>query len=132
MCIRDSARLPAKVTDRLLAGSYATPEEVQAAIDLAREEIAEVASAQAVINTPNPAATVVSDEFSRAEEALRYIFGSREAKTPPPNMRSLRQLWVNWTGDSHIPVSYTHLDVYKRQVLFCTTSLGICHRSSLL
>ena len=99
--IRD-ARLPAKVTDRLLTGSYATPEEVQAAIDLAREEIAEVAGAQAVINTPKPAATVVSDEFSRTEEALRYIFGSREAKTPPPNMRSLRQLWVNWTGDSHI------------------------------
>ena len=78
--IRD-ARLPARVTDRLLAGVYATPEEVQAAIDLAREEIAEVASAQAVINTPKPAATVVSDEFSRTEEALRYIFGSREAKT---------------------------------------------------
>ena len=99
--IRD-ARLPAKVTDRLLAGVYATPEEVQAAIDLAREEIAEAVGAQAVINTPKPAAAVVSDEFSRTEEALRYIFGSREAKTPPPNMRSLRQLWVNWTGDSHI------------------------------
>ena len=99
--IRD-ARLPAKVTDRLLAGAYATPEAVQAAIDLAREEIAEAVGAQAVINTPKPAANVVSDEFSRTEEALRYIFGSREAKTPPPNMRSLRQLWVNWTGDSHI------------------------------
>ena len=99
--IRD-ARLPAKVTDRLLAGIYATPEEVETAIDLAREEIAEAVGAQAVINTPKPAAAVVSDEFSRTEEALRYIFGSREAKTPPPNMRSLRQLWVNWTGDSHI------------------------------
>jgi hypothetical protein len=99
--IRD-ARLPARVTDRLLAGNYATPEEVQAAIDAAREEISEAVGAQAVINTPKPAAAIVSDEFSRTEEALRYIFGSREAKTPPPNMRSLRQLWVNWTGDSNI------------------------------
>ena len=99
--IRD-ARLPARVTDRLLASDYATPEEVQAAIDAVREEIAEAVGAQAVINTPKPAATVISDEFSRTEEALRYIFGSREAKTPPPNMRSLRQLWVSWTGDSNI------------------------------
>ena len=45
----------------------------------------------------------------RTEEALRYIFGSREAKTPPPNLRSLRQLWVNWTG----AVSYTHLRAHE-------------------
>ena len=94
--IRD-AKLPARVTDRLLQGDYPTPEAVTAAIDAARDELTELLSAQAVINTPKPAATVISDEFSRAEEALRYIFGARDAKTPAANMRSLRQLWVSWT-----------------------------------
>jgi hypothetical protein len=99
--IRD-AKLPPRVTDRLLQGDYPTPEDVTTAIDAARDELSEVLSAQAVINTPKPAATVVSDEFSRTEEALRYIFGARDAKTPPANMRSLRQLWVSWTGDANI------------------------------
>lgn len=99
--IRD-AKLPPRVTDRLLQGEYPSPEAVSAAIDAARDELTEVLSAQAVINTPKTAATVVSDEFSRAEEALRYIFGARDAKTPAANLRSLRQLWVAWTGDANI------------------------------
>ena len=99
--IRD-AKLPPRMTDRLLQGDYPTPEAVAAAIDAARDELTELLSAQAVINTPKPAATVISDEFSRTEEALRYIFGARDAKTPAANLRSLRQLWVSWTGDSNI------------------------------
>lgn len=99
--IRD-AKLPPRVTDRLLQGDYPTPEAVAAVIDAARDELTELLSAQAVINTPKPAATVISDEFSRTEEALRYIFGARDAKTPAANLRSLRQLWVSWTGDSNI------------------------------
>ncbi len=99
--IRD-AKLPSRMTDRLLRGDYPTLDAVTAAIDAARDELTELLSAQAVINTPKPAATIVSDEFSRTEEALRYIFGARDAKTPSANMRSLRQLWVSWTGDSNI------------------------------
>ena len=99
--IRD-AKLPPRVTDRLLQGVYPTPEAVTAAVDAARDELTELLSAQAVINTPKPPATVLSDEFSRTKEALRYIFGARDAKTPPANLRSLRQLWVSWTGDSNI------------------------------
>ena len=99
--IRD-AKLPPRVTERLLQGNYMTPEDVAVAIDATRDELTEVLSAHVVINTPKPAATVISDEFSRAEEALRYIFGARDAKTPAANMRSLRQLWVSWTGDSNI------------------------------
>ena len=85
----------------------------------------------------------IANEFQSIDEFLKKIRGKQNSKVYPqidrgikewtreklensnPNVTTLRYLTVSCRANSLdeatiLPVSYTHLDVYKRQAFFCT------------
>lgn len=101
----NAADLPEPTRLRLEAGSYNTPDEVQAAIEAARVELAALQESE-VINLGNRPVgrggrqrVEVVDPRDVAQAHLDWFFGVEGAASPPANYRRLDALYVAMTGD---------------------------------
>jgi hypothetical protein len=94
------AGLPRVVEERLLLGDYQTPEEVDAAIERARAELALLNEA-GVVQLPGrpPREWSVHDPLDEAGRHVAFFFGAPGAAAPPPNLRRFDHLYVALTGD---------------------------------
>jgi len=96
--------LPTVTQQRLLKGSYDTPEAVQLAIQEARDEVAALSADDTIsIGGSHPRLTVTSGDIrtprEMAQSHIDYFFGVEGATPPPANYRSLQQLYIALTGD---------------------------------
>ncbi len=116
-----AARLPQPVQERLMAGRYESLEEVDAAVALARAELAALNEAGVVrlsglglgggkVNRTEEGAAArfgaghrirLSDPLDEARDLVGFFFGAAGAPEPPPNLRSFADLYVALTGDVH-------------------------------
>lgn len=98
--IINNSDLPALTRQRLSSSDYATPEDVFAAIDAARAELAALHD-DGIIQLPGRPRISVSDPLEEATAQVGYFFGTSDAPTPPSNMRNFADLYVALTGDVH-------------------------------
>ncbi|MCO5181538.1 MAG: hypothetical protein M9896_15965 [Candidatus Promineofilum sp.] len=97
--------LPAVVQERLGAGAYETADDVYAAVERARAELAALREAEVVrldgLGAAGRSARgyQLRDPLDEARELLGFFFGAAGAPTPPPNLRSFGDLYVALTGD---------------------------------
>ncbi len=98
-----AANLPERVRTRLAAGTYARPEDLEAAIDDAREELAELASEGVIQIGPTPPRGRrihgMVTGIDQLQAATDWIFGHPEADTPEPHIRQVRNWYHALTGD---------------------------------
>jgi len=98
-----AANLPARVRDRLAAGTYQTPEELEAAIEDAREELAELASEGVIQIGPQPPRGRrihgMTTGLDQLQAATDWLFGDVEAETPEPHIRNVHNWYHALTGD---------------------------------
>ena len=97
MCIRDRSISAAKITvaDQVYTGAPLTPEIT---VTLGGKQIAD---------TEYDVGLSADDLTDRFYEAAEKYYEAKEAAVTSPIMRELERVVL--------PVSYTHLDVYKRQ-----------------
>lgn len=98
-----SSNLPEVVRQRLAAQSYDSPEQLDQAVQGAREELAALAAEQ-VINvggTPPRGTRIggMQNGVDRVSAAWDWIFGVPEAGYPEPQLRDVRGLYQMLTGD---------------------------------
>ena len=97
--------LPVAVQERLGTGQYDTADEVYAAVERARAELAALREADVVRMDGMGAAGrstrgyQVRDPLDEARGLVSFFFGASGAPTPPPNLRSFSDLYVALTGD---------------------------------
>ncbi len=97
-----SSGLPAAVQERLGEGRYETAEDVYAAVERARGELAALSEAGVVrLGGTRPASLQLRDPLDEARGLMGFFFGAADGATPPPNMRSISDLYVALTGDVH-------------------------------
>lgn len=102
--------LPGPVQERLGAGQYETADDVYAAVERARAELAALNEAGIVrlggmgspeSGRPESGRLRLRDGLDEARELVGFFFGAAGAPTPPPNLRSFADLYVALTGDVH-------------------------------
>lgn len=98
-----ASNLPAVVRQRLAAGNYDSPEQLDQAVQAARDELAALA-ADEVINvggTPPRGSRVsgMQTGVDRVTAAWDWIFGVPDAGVPDPQLRDVRHLYQMMTGD---------------------------------
>jgi len=102
--------LPGPVQERLGAGRYETADDVHAAVERARAELAALNEAGIVrlggMGSPEHGRLEsgrlrLRDGLDEARELVGFFFGAAGAPTPPPNLRSFADLYVALTGDVH-------------------------------
>ena len=103
-----SSGLPTAVQERLGAGSYESADEVYAAVEQARGELAALSEAgvvqlggRAPRGWSGSSGIQVRDPLDEARRLVGFFFGAADAPTPPPNMRSFADLYVALTGDAY-------------------------------
>ena len=77
--------LPQKTRERLAQATYATPEALDAALSQAREELAEIAQANAIDfggQSPRSGIGSMRTDLDRAQENVDWFFGVEGAKAP--------------------------------------------------
>jgi hypothetical protein len=81
------------VQERLLLDDYGTPEEVEAAIEGARVELAALNEGQ-VVQLPgrSPRQVSVFDQLDEVGRHMAFFFGAPGAAAPPPNLRRFDDL----------------------------------------
>lgn len=98
-----AANLPQRVRTRLAAATYQNPEELEAAIADAREELAELASEGVIQIGPTPprGRTIhgMTTGLDQLQAATDWIFGDPEADLPEPHIRQVRNWYHALTGD---------------------------------
>lgn len=96
--------LPQATQARIRSGRYATPQELTAAIDAAKTELAALAE-ESVIQmggqAPRQAVTAgdMIEPLEQVESHVNWMFGVEGAELPPFNYRRVDQLYVALTGD---------------------------------
>ncbi|NLF16739.1 MAG: hypothetical protein GX595_05720 [Lentisphaerae bacterium] len=94
--------LPGPVQTRLAVAAYDSPEQLDAAIQAARDELAQLA-AENVIHIgdapPRGRVSAMRTGLEQIEQAVDWNFGVRSAPVPEPALRSLRTVYHALTGD---------------------------------
>ena len=106
--------LPAATQERLVEGHYESADEVYAAVERARGELAALTEAGVVrlgglglggLRSQTRSAEQefralrVRDGLDEARDLMGFFFGAADAPTPPPNLRSFADAYVALTGD---------------------------------
>lgn len=89
--------LPALVKTRLKAATYQTPDDLNAAIDAARAELAALHQ-EGVINLPGRPRIQMRDPMDEAREITEFLFGAAGVNVPA-NMRRVDEWYRALTGD---------------------------------
>jgi len=89
--------LPALVKSRLKTADYPTPDDLNAAIDAARQELAALHDAN-VISLPGRPRIQVRDPLEEAQTVADFIFGAQSTAVPS-NMRRVDEWYKALTGD---------------------------------
>lgn len=104
--ILQQSGLPEVTQQRLMRGRYDTPDQLTAAIEDARAELAALAEADVVQLPGGPprqrvAAGDMVTGLDQLENAMNWVFGDDEATLPPPSLRETRAIYRLATGDVH-------------------------------
>lgn len=94
--------LPEPVQRRLAAARYETPEALRAAIEGARDEVAQLAAGQVIqIGSVPPRGRIggMTTGLDHMARAMDWLFGVRDTPAPEPALRSVRALYQTLTGD---------------------------------
>ncbi len=98
-----SSGLPEVVRRRLAAGAYDTPEQLDEAVQAARDELAALAADEVVNVGGQPPrgsrVTGMQNGVDRVTAAWDWIFGVPDAGYPEPTLRDVRGLYQMLTGD---------------------------------
>ena len=120
--------LPEPVQRRLAAARYETPEALRAAIEGARDEVAQLAAAQVIqIGSVPPRGRIggMTTGLDHMARAMDWLFGVRDTPAPEPALRSVRALYQTLTGDYDFYERHLKALGYKIRVQILNYSDGM-------